>query len=327
MKKSREASMNVLKSMEPKIDEIKDLLTLEGKVYDLYITENSTYATFKLNYDEDFYVNVFVDSNNLKKILNAIKNDGEELKELAYVKVNGYLELWAPENNKDNKYNLQINAKAIYPQECVNYYCAPKVVPKALPEHPIITLISNEAGAGTKDFMRALGKNSDIIVVNKSVVLEGRDALSTIPDTIKSANDSNNTNLICIVRGGGNSVGIRYIFDSQEICNAIINSKIPVLVGVGHTEDFTNADRASDAPLTKNGLHTYFITPTALGLYLNSYYYKQKKAAEIAKKMDTIVENKVEVISPAQQSFVDSISNKYLIAIIVVLLLYIFFVK
>ncbi len=324
MKKSREASMIVLKSMKPKIDEIKDLLTFEGKVYDWYVAENSAYATFKLNYDEDFYVNVFVDSNNLKKISNA----GAKIKEQAYVEVKGYLEWWAPKENKDNKYNLQINARAIFPDEyAINYYCAPNAVPKALPEHPIITLISNEVGAGTKDFMRALGNHSDIIVEKKSVTLEGKDALSVIPAVIKSANDSNNTNLICIVRGGGNSVGIRYIFDNQFICEAIRNSKIPVLVGVGHTEDFTNADRASDAPLTKNGSHSYFITPTALGLYLKGYYYKKNKVAEAVKTVDTVVENKVDVISPVQQSFVDGISNKYLIAIIVVLLLYIVFVK
>lgn len=142
--------------------------------------------------------------------------------------------------------------------------------------------------------------------------MEGDKALEEIPEVIKAANDSNNANLICIVRGGGDPIGIRYIFDNEKICQSITDSKKPVLIGVGHTKDFTNADRASDAPFNKNGSHNYFITPTDLANYINKHYYKSIKQSASASTDTTI----------ASTSY-----NKYLIVVIVILLLYIFFVK
>lgn len=301
-------SITVLDNITPIIEGGNETITVSGKVFDFKVSDDNSYATFRLNYDKDFAVNIYIDSYNWKKLLNV----GVKLKEKDYVKVSGYPDLWK-QKDKNNKFILQIKARTIYHnEEKANYYCAPNNKPKALPEDPKITLISNICGAGAQDFLRILNRNKNIDITKVNVPMEGDKALEEIPAAIKAANDSNHTNFICIVRGGGDPIGIRYIFDNEKICQSITNSKKPVLIGVGHTKDFTNADRASDAPFNKNGSHNYFITPTDLANYINKHYYKSIKQSASTSTDTTI----------ASTSY-----NKYLIVVIVILLLYIFFVK
>lgn len=301
-------SVTVLDNITPIIEGGNETITVSGKVFDFKVSDDNSYATFRLNYDKDFAINIYIDSYNWKKLLNV----GVKLKEKDYVKVSGYPDLWK-QKDKNNKFILQIKARTIYHnEEKTNYYCPPNNKPKALPENPKITLISNVSGAGAQDFLRILSRNKNIDITKVNVPMEGDKALEEIPAVIKAANDSNHANLICIVRGGGDTIGIRYIFDNEKICQSITNSKKPVLIGVGHTKDFTNADRASDAPFNKNGSHNYFITPTDLANYINKHYYKSIKQSASTSTDTTI----------ASTSY-----NKYLIVAIVILLLYIFFVK
>lgn len=299
-------SVTVLDNITPIIEGSNETITVSGQVFDFKVSDDNSYATFRLNYDKDFAVNIYIDSYNWKKLLNV----GVKLKEKDYVKVSGYPDLWK-QKDKNNKFVLQIKARTIYhDEEKTNYYCAPNNKPKALPENPKITLISNISGAGAQDFLRILSRNKNIDITKVNIPMEGDKALEEIPAVIKAANDSNHANLICIVRGGGDPIGIRYIFDNEKICQAITNSKKPVLIGVGHTKDFTNADRASDAPFNKNGIHNYFITPTDLAKQINSHCYKN------AAKTTGTTKDKCTI------SY-----NKYLVVVIVILLLYIFFVK
>lgn len=317
--------VDILNTIKPEISEARDLVTFEGKVYDLPDNEGQeerSYVTFNLNYHEDFTIRVYVDPYTLQKISKA----GGEIKLYDYVKVTGWLGIWKPtNNNKNQSFMVQLKAKTIYHKDIAPFYCAPKSTPKLLPENPHIALISNKNGAGKEDFKRKIGRNPSISKTEYDTKMEGSDALNDIASSIEKANSDDDINLICIVRGGGDEVCIRYVFDNPIICNAIMNSKKPVLVGVGHTKDFTNADRASDAPLGKNGFHKYFITPTELGSYLNSHYYKADKALEAAKVADKAEETKVDV--PADEKATTGSYNKYLVVIIVMLLLYIFFVK
>ena len=303
----KKAERTIIDTINPKIDDTNLQIEVSGKVYDLKIYLNNAYANFTLNYNKDYSINIYVDTYNWKKLQNV----GFKIKNGDHVTVTGYPEL--EKKKKNNKFALQIRAKTIYhykPSE-PDFYCAPNPNPKPIPKEPQITLISNKDGAGTQDFTRILSPNVQINET-KSVPLEGDEALEKIPKAIEKANTDPDTNLICLVRGGGDPIGIRYIFDNEKICQSITNSKKPVLIGVGHTKDFTNADRASDAPFNKNGSHNYFITPTDLANYINKHYYKSIKQSASTSTDTTI----------ASTSY-----NKYLVIVIVILLLYIFFAK
>lgn len=305
----KKAERTIIDTINPKIDDTNLQIEVSGKVYDLKIYLNNTYANFTLNYNKDYSINIYVDTYNWKKLQNV----GFKIKNGDHVTVTGYPEL--EKKKKNNKFALQIRAKTIYhykPSE-PDFYCAPNPNPKPIPKEPQITLISNKDGAGTQDFTRILSPN---VQINETelVSLEGDEALEKIPEAIEKANTDPDTNLICLVRGGGDAIAIRYVFDNKKICEAIKASEKPVLVGVGHTKDFTNADRASDAPILDNGMHKYSITPTDLAKQINSHCY------ENGTKGTTSYENTTKVTDTTSY-------NKYLVVVIVVLLLYIFFVK
>lgn len=301
----KKAEITIIDTINPKIDDTNLSIDVSGKVYGLKIYLNNAYANFTLNYNKDYSINIYVDTYNWKKLQNA----GFKIKNGDHVKVTGYPEI--EKKKKNNKFALQIRAKTIshYKPSEPDFYCAPNPNPKPIPKEPQITLISNKDGAGTQDFTRILSPNVQINET-KSVPLEGDEALEKIPEAIEKANTDPDTNLICLVRGGGDAIAIRYVFDNKKICEAIKASEKPVLVGVGHTKDFTNADRASDAPILDNGMHKYSITPTDLAKQINSHCYKN------AAKTTGTTKDKCTI------SY-----NKYLVVVIVILLLYIFFVK
>lgn len=305
----KKAEITIIDTINPKIDDTNLSIDVSGKVYGLKIYLNNAYANFTLNYNKDYSINIYVDTYNWKKLQNA----GFKIKNGDHVKVTGYPEI--EKKKKNNKFALQIRAKTIshYKPSEPDFYCAPNPNPKPIPKEPQITLISNKDGAGTQDFTRILSPNVQINET-KSVPLEGDEALEKIPEAIEKANTDPDTNLICLVRGGGDAIAIRYVFDNKKICEAIKASEKPVLVGVGHTKDFTNADRASDAPILENGKHKYSITPTDLAKQINSHCYKN------GTKGTTSYENTTKVTDTTSY-------NKYLVVVIVVLLLYIFFVK
>lgn len=74
--------------------------------------------------------------------------------------------------------------------------------------------------------------------------------------------------LIVIVRGGGSWRFMRG-FEDEHLARAILDSKVPVVTGVGHAKDVSIADRAATASLA---------TPASVGMALTTHMGKQKKA-------------------------------------------------
>lgn len=105
-------SVTVLDNITPIIEGGNETITVSGKVFDFKVSDDNSYATFRLNYDKDFAVNIYIDSYNWKKLLNV----GVKLKEKDYVKVSGYPDLWK-QKDKNNKFILQIKARTIYHNE------------------------------------------------------------------------------------------------------------------------------------------------------------------------------------------------------------------
>lgn len=280
-----------------------DNVKLVGRVYEFLEGVDGEFASFKLNYYKDNSVNVFISKNDWENIKKY-----KCVKDKAFVRIEGKANIWKRKSGP----LVQILASKVYREEAEDmFYVAPKAIPKDLPkENPRILLISNVNGAGKDDFQQKLYKNAQVSIFD--TIIEGDNAIETIPKIIKEANESKTADLICIVRGGGDTVSISYVFDNEIMCKAIQESKIPILLGVGHNKNFTNADRASDAPCNKNGRHRYFMTPTDLASFLNSKYYFKNN-----------LENKV---SNNEHNTGNNI-NMYLVGIIFVLLLYIFFAK
>lgn len=86
------------------------------------------------------------------------------------------------------------------------------------------------------------------------VAVEGPTAPASIADAVEQVNNTD-AQIIAIVRGGGAQSGLLYL-DEERLARSIIKSKVPVVVGIGHTEDVTLLDYVARLSLE---------TPTAVG--------------------------------------------------------------
>jgi len=126
-----------------------------------------------------------------------------------------------------------------------------------------IGLISSIGTSGYKDFVTELSTNhyyTNFKVKEFDCKVQGKAA---IPELIKAITFANTYNLdvIVILRGGGSKIDLN-IFNDYELCQAICESKIPVMTGIGHETDDVVADLVARKSV---------ITPTAVAksLYLS----------------------------------------------------------
>lgn len=118
---------------------------------------------------------------------------------------------------------------------------------RRLPEYPTkIGVVSSATAAGYGDFMRiANNRFSGIEYTLVNVAVQGVDAEAEIIAGLDYLNTFVNPDAIVMIRGGG-SLEDLHAFNSELVARAIIRSKAPVVVGVGHERDVTIADFCAD---------------------------------------------------------------------------------
>ena len=119
-----------------------------------------------------------------------------------------------------------------------------------------IGVISSKTSQGYKDFDKVLTSKIDrknIIV--KDITMN----VNSMIQAIDELNQENECQVICIVRGGGNPESL-IDFSRPELLRAIHDSKIPVIIGVGHV---------NDQLLCNEVAFWYTETPTAAAEYIN----------------------------------------------------------
>lgn len=213
------------------------------------------------------YINVYIPSNLFESYFR-----NNHLRQRDTVKVIGYLQIFYTDNSITpviqmycNKVFYEYSASPTYIADLNN---APKKFPATLNK---IAVISSNGSDGYDDFIDILSYKLKSKVKFYSVNFGTFNAVNEINFAIDMAL-VDGCDIICIVRGGGDSVGLRYVFDDRNLCDHIVKCSIPVYIGVGHTKDITNADRVSDAPLGKD---RYFNTPSVLAQYINDAYENQ----------------------------------------------------
>lgn len=136
------------------------------------------------------------------------------------------------------------------------------------PEIPSrIAVISAASSKGYKDFLM---KVAEAITRYKfrleltlfPALLDGDNAIRTIPQQIRTINASGKYDVICLIRGGGGEVGLSG-YDHIDIARAICTSAIPVVSGIGHATNETVAEMVSNK---------HCITPTDVGNLLTQKF-------------------------------------------------------
>jgi len=114
----------------------------------------------------------------------------------------------------------------------------------ALPE--TIGIITSPTGAAIQDILRVLKRrycNAQIIIY--PTLVQGKQAALQIAEKIKTANQRNEVDILLLARGGG-SLEDLWAFNEKNVAQAIYNSHLPIITGIGHEVDFTIADFVAD---------------------------------------------------------------------------------
>ncbi len=104
-----------------------------------------------------------------------------------------------------------------------------------------VVLITSVSSAAEADFVNELdlsGFPFDLTIIHSRV--QGDDAVDMLVSAVAEAAD-HDPDLIAIVRGGGARTDLM-AFDHEDVARAIIGSRIPVFVGIGHEIDQSVAD-------------------------------------------------------------------------------------
>ena len=129
-----------------------------------------------------------------------------------------------------------------------------------MPRLPIsIGLITSYDSAAYHDFVEELKKSGysfHIRVVD--CIMQGKTSEASVSKAIKGLDQMEDIDVIVVTRGGG-SIADLSCFDSQMIAEAIAESNLPVLSGIGHEINTTVTDLAA---------HTFAKTPTAAARYI-----------------------------------------------------------
>ncbi|HPO52546.1 MAG TPA: exodeoxyribonuclease VII large subunit [bacterium] len=132
---------------------------------------------------------------------------------------------------------------------------------KALPEIiQKIGLVTSGAGAAIKDFLKNLGQYG-FQIYHINVYVEGDYAEDSIISAIRYFNrNMPYLDVIVLIRGGGSIESLK-AFNSESVADAIFDSWLPVITGIGHERDITIADFVADKS---------FSTPTAVASFIRT---------------------------------------------------------
>jgi exodeoxyribonuclease VII large subunit len=134
---------------------------------------------------------------------------------------------------------------------------------RLLPRFPQqIGIISSADAAGYGDFIRIAKSRlpgTQFTFIN--VAVQGKDAESEICFAFDYLNSHYTLDAIVLVRGGGSMEDL-HAFNSEPVARAIVRSKVPVLVGVGHERDITIADFCADVRAATPSNAAQLLLPT-----------------------------------------------------------------
>jgi exodeoxyribonuclease VII large subunit len=118
---------------------------------------------------------------------------------------------------------------------------------RALPPFPrAIGVVTSTRAAALRDVVTTLARRWPAArVVVYPCAVQGAGAATEIAAAIAVANARDEVDALIVCRGGG-SIEDLWAFNEEAVARAIVESRLPVVSGVGHETDFTIADFVAD---------------------------------------------------------------------------------
>ncbi len=139
-----------------------------------------------------------------------------------------------------------------------------------------VGVVTSQDGAAFQDILRVLKLRHpgvEIILVHSSV--QGVDAPLELAAGIKLLNEHAAADVIIVGRGGGSFEDLM-AFNSEEVVQAIYESKFPIISAVGHEVDYCLADLAADLRAATPTQAAQLAVPDMLQLQAGIDDYQQR---------------------------------------------------
>ncbi|MFO7807681.1 MAG: exodeoxyribonuclease VII large subunit [Candidatus Moraniibacteriota bacterium] len=154
-----------------------------------------------------------------------------------------------------------------------------------------IGLITSKNGAAIEDFRKNL-ENYGFRVYLRNVYVEGAMAEDSVIGAIKFFNRINwDLDALVLIRGGGGWESLK-TFNEERLVEAVVESRLPLITGIGHQKDETLVGMASDAD---------YSTPSIVATFLSEERRKVVEALgdteeNMKFKMDIIINRKYDFL-------------------------------
>ena len=110
-----------------------------------------------------------------------------------------------------------------------------------------VGIVTSTRAAALHDILTTLGRRWPALrVVVYPTTVQGDGAAAEIAQAIRTANVRREVDVLIVGRGGG-SIEDLWAFNEEVVAQAVFESVLPVVSGVGHETDFTICDFVADA--------------------------------------------------------------------------------
>ena len=119
---------------------------------------------------------------------------------------------------------------------------------RPLPAYPrAVGLVTSTRAAALRDLLTTLRRRWPALrVIIYPTPVQGDGAAASIALAIRTANERSEVDVLIVARGGG-SIEDLWAFNEEAVAQAVFESALPVVSGVGHETDFTICDFVADA--------------------------------------------------------------------------------
>jgi exodeoxyribonuclease VII large subunit len=157
---------------------------------------------------------------------------------------------------------------------------------KSFPPIPkSLGVITSATGAAIQDILSVLGRRfPSLPVIIYPTLVQGDTAAPHIVNAIRAANRRKECDILILARGGG-SLEDLWPFNEEIVANAIFQSEIPIISGVGHEVDFTIADFVADQRAPTPSAAAELVTPDMHELSASLEHNEQRLVRQIQHKM------------------------------------------
>src|SRR5579883_388528 len=162
---------------------------------------------------------------------------------------------------------------------------------KTLPLFPKqIGVITSPTGAAFRDILNVLRRRYACVpVIIYPTLVQGETAAPAIVKAIQIANLRNECDVLILARGGG-SLEDLWPFNEEIVAQAIYQSQLPIISGVGHEIDFTIADFVADKRAPTPSAAAEILTPDSSELLQVLVQRQQHIMRQAQNKLKTLTQ-------------------------------------